>query len=361
MSTFIKGRDLCRDFFHEIAKPILDEHFPSLRYSAGLLGYGSDILGYDDATSTDHMWGPRFYLFLCEEDLPLETEIRAVFSRTLPYTYKGYSVHFTLPDPNDNGVQHAAFITEGPVNPLIFFDTPDGYLEDYLGVADPDALTPADWLSFSEHRLLALSRAELYRDDLGFAEKLEKFSVYPQDVRLYLIASNWALIAEEQAFVKRCADVGDEMGSILVCGHIAERLMRLCFLYTKQYAPYSKWFGTAFSRLPVSDEIKNTVFAALSAANISEREQNLVRAQKMVADMHDALGITNPVNVEIQPYFGRGILVIHAENIADAVCEKLDGTPLAGLPLIGTMSAVSEFSALSDDPSHRERVRKLYE
>lgn len=64
MPEFIKGKDLCRGFFWDIAQPILKENFPDLQYTAGLLGYGSDILGYDDAVSTDHMWGPRFYLFL---------------------------------------------------------------------------------------------------------------------------------------------------------------------------------------------------------------------------------------------------------------------------------------------------------
>ena len=59
---FIKGLELCEGFFFDIAKPILDKHFQSLPYSAGLIGYGSDVLGYDDEVSTDHMWGPRFLL-----------------------------------------------------------------------------------------------------------------------------------------------------------------------------------------------------------------------------------------------------------------------------------------------------------
>ena len=68
MAAFIKGKELCRGFFEQVAKPTLDRRFPGLVYSAGLLGYGSDVLGYDDVVSTDHMWGPRFYLFLREED-----------------------------------------------------------------------------------------------------------------------------------------------------------------------------------------------------------------------------------------------------------------------------------------------------
>ena len=54
MSRFTPGLDLCESFFHDIAQPILDDLFPSLHYSAGLIGYGSEVLGYDDLTSTDH-------------------------------------------------------------------------------------------------------------------------------------------------------------------------------------------------------------------------------------------------------------------------------------------------------------------
>lgn len=360
MPEFIKGRELCRRFFTEIAKPILDTHFPELSYTSGLLGYGSDVLGYDDETSTNHMWGSRFYLFLSEADISLRDPIMQIFSQTLPYTFMGYSVHFSLPDPNDNGVRHAEFISEGPVSPLIFLYTPEEFLNEYLGAEHPNTLSAADWLSFSEHRLLALSLAEFYKDDLHMAEMLAPLCTYPDDVRTYLIASNWSLLAEEQAFVKRCAAVGDEMGSILVCARIAERLMRLCFLYCGQYAPYSKWFGTAFSRLPIDNSIKNAIHDALTAPNIAARESSIVLAQKLVADLHNSLSLTAFVEAEIQPYFGRDIQVIYADNIASAAEEKLNGTPLEGIPLIGTLSEVANFTVFADDPQYRAKIKLLY-
>lgn len=360
MAEFIKGRTLSRRFFNEIAKPVLDEHFPTLQYSAGLLGYGSDVLGFDDATSTDHMWGPRFYLFLNESDISKRDTIMEVFSRTLPHTFLGYSVHFSAPDPNDGGVRHAQFISEGPVSPLIFIHTPEEYLTDYLGTASLHHLSAADWLSFSEHRLLALSCAEFYKDDLHMAESLSLLQSYPKEVRMYLIASNWSLLAEEQAFVKRCSVVGDEMGSILVCGRIAERLMRLCFLYCSQYAPYSKWFGTAFERLPVDASIKNTIHAALTASDISARETHIALAQKLVADLHNSLSLTEFVEAEVQSYFGRDIQVIYADNFAAAAEKELAGTELEGLPLIGTLSEVANFTVFSDDPQYRTKIKKLY-
>ena len=156
MPEFIPGKQLCASYFYEIAGPILDEVFPELHYTAGLLGYGSDVLGYDDAVSRDHMWGPRFYLFLRESDIGRKEEIMAAFGASLPCTYKGYSVNFSKPDPNDNGVRHPEFVTEGPVHPLIFIETFSDFLTERLGTADLEHIAPLDWLAFSEHRLLSL-------------------------------------------------------------------------------------------------------------------------------------------------------------------------------------------------------------
>ena len=47
----------------------------------------------------------------------------------------------------------------------------------------------------------------------------------------------------------RCGDVGDDVGSRLIAARLLGDLMRLCFLMERQYAPYAKWFGTAFARL----------------------------------------------------------------------------------------------------------------
>ncbi len=360
MAEFIKGLDLCRGFFFEAAKPILDRHFPELKYSAGLIGYGSDVLGYDDKVSRDHMWGPRFYFFPDPADIGRKAEIFDAFARELPYTYKGYSVNFTVPDPDDNGVQHPELITSGRVNPLIFIQTFDEFLEEELGTSDLDALTVSDWLTFSEHRLLSLTAGEWFHDGLNLAGRLDAIRYYPEDVRRYRIAANWDIIASEQAFVKRCSDVGDVLGSVIVAARIAERLMRLCFLYKKQYAPYSKWFGTAFARLDVSQELKDALYGALHAADAMEREEQLVHAQALTAVLHNESGITAPMEFGIETYYGRDIKVIFADRFAEAVLGTLEGTPLADIPLLDAFSAVGGLSNVSDDKEHYPRIRKLY-
>ena len=66
---FVPGLKLAEGFFHEEVLPILKAHYPSLQYSAALIGSGSEILGFDTDMSADHHWGPRTVLFLCPDSL----------------------------------------------------------------------------------------------------------------------------------------------------------------------------------------------------------------------------------------------------------------------------------------------------
>ncbi|HJD23203.1 MAG TPA: DUF4037 domain-containing protein [Firmicutes bacterium] len=357
--AFLPGLALSESFYRECAAPLLERTFPGLSYSAGLLGYGSDVLGYDDAISTDHMWGPRFYLFLCEEDRPRFPAVWDALCTGLPAEYKGFSVHFSPPDPADHGVRHPEAPAGGRVTPLIFLHTPEEFTRQYLGHGPDEALSCADWLSMSEHRLLAFTSGKLFRDDLGIAAIQERFRFYPDTVRDYLIASQWSLIAEEQAFPRRCADRGDVLGSRLIAARIVERLMRLCFLYQGRYAPYSKWLGTAFRRLPHDPDLPAALEKAVEAPSSEEREKAMIRAQILVADQHNRSGLP-PVDAVPQSYFGRPIQVIWADRFAQAAAQSLRGTPLEGAPLIGTMSQIGNFCALSDRNEYAARIRGLY-
>ena len=356
----MKGLELCRGFFFDIAKPLLDRYFPALRYTAGLIGYGSDVLGYDDEVSRDHMWGPRFYLFLSPEDISRKGDILEIFSEHFPYQYQGFSVNFTQPDPQDNGVRRPALIDSGRVDPLVFIETIDGFLEDEIGAASPSALDPFDWLAISEHRLLSLVSGTLFVDKLGVADRLAPLRYYPREVKAYLIASNWDIIASEQAFAKRCGALGDDIGSRLVCARIADRLMRLCFLYRETYAPYSKWFGTAFERLDVDSELKRRVRLALESPDVESREEHLVRAQALTADLHNQSGVTEPVAYRIESYFGRDIRVIFADKFAEKTADTLQGTPLEGVPLIGTLSQIGNLSAVADEVRYSRHIAAFY-
>ena len=72
--------------------------------------------------------------------------------------------------------------------------------------------------------------------------------------------------------------------------------MRLCFLMERQYAPYSKWFGTAFSRLRCGPDLTPTLWRVVRAETWQAREDALLAAYEKLAAMHNALQLTDPVS-----------------------------------------------------------------
>src|SRR4051794_40629405 len=169
MQNFISGLKLSELFYSEAAKPILDTFFPQLLYSAALLGWGSEVLGYDDVRSSDHHWGPRFFLFLSAEDYKQQKDaIYQTLSNNLPHRFRGYSTNFGKPD--EVGVRHMSETDSGPVNHMIYIETIEGFFGWYLGCNPHERLTAADWLSFSEHKLLAVTGGKAFYDGLDELE-----------------------------------------------------------------------------------------------------------------------------------------------------------------------------------------------
>ena len=118
-------------------RPILEDSFPELTYTAALIGSGSEILGFDTEMSTDHHWGPRLMLFLSQADLNTHAErIKTVMSEQLPYNFLGYSTHYTPPNPDDSGNMLLWDIDTGPVNHRIETHSLNDYCGWYLGI-DP--------------------------------------------------------------------------------------------------------------------------------------------------------------------------------------------------------------------------------
>lgn len=201
MQNFIPGLRLSELFYTEAAKPILETHFPHVPHSAALLGWGSEVLGYDDVQSSDHHWGPRFLLFLSPENYgkyPISEALR----NNLPHSFRGYATSFGEPD--EVGVRLPQQTDDGPVNHMISIETIETFFGWYLGCNPYQSLTAADWLTFSEHKLLAVTSGKVFHDGLGELENVRrKFHYYPRDVWLYQLAAQWIKIFEEREFVSR--------------------------------------------------------------------------------------------------------------------------------------------------------------
>ena len=172
-----------------------------------------------------------------------------MLSQRLPHRFKGYSTHFSAPntDAGDKGTQVMEDIAAGPVNHRVEILTIDGYMRGYLGLDSERELTAGDWLSVPQQKLLSFTSGAVFRDDLDLASVRARLAFYPDDVWIYLLACGWSRIGQDEHLAPRAAMVGDEVGATLIAGRIVRSIMQLCFLMARQYAPYAKWFGTAFA------------------------------------------------------------------------------------------------------------------
>ena len=356
MADFVPGLELAEQFFTEAAKPIIDTYFPDLRYSAALLGWSSEVLGYDDVESMDHNWGPRFQLFLSSHDYEkYQPLLRETFSDHLPLEFRGHSTNFDVSAQGDQLVMRR--IEAGPVNHKIDIETIQGRFKADLGCNPFEEIEVADWLTFSEQKLLALTSGKVFYDGLGELEPVRrKFSYYPDDVWLYLLACQWKKIFNEEVFVGRTGYVGDELGSMVIAARVVRNLMRLCFLMEKKYAPYSKWFGTAFSRLQCSRQLGPVFQEVLVATSWREREARLARAYEMIARQHNELQITEPIDEKVTEH-GRRYLILHGQRFGAAIFRKITSAEIRRIGFFG--GSVGQLVESDDEVSNVELCRKL--
>jgi hypothetical protein len=327
---FVPGLELAGSFFDNEVKPILMSHYPDLLYSAGLIGSGSDVVGFDDQMSTDHAWGPRVMLFLGPEDFEAEKDsIREVLSQELPVTYLGYSTNFSEPDPDSSQILQA--VDSRPINHGVRTHTIDGFFANYMNIDISKNLHPVDWLALPHHKLRAITSGRVFHDDIGLNDILARFSWYPHDVWLFILASTWKRIGQEEHLMGRAGYVGDENGSAIIGSRIARDIMRLAFLMEKEYPPYAKWFGTAFSQLRSTGELTTYITDILHATSWKEREKSLCNAYEYVAEIHNSLGITAPILAEVSQFHGRPFKIIQGEAIAKAIIEQIKDPEIASL------------------------------
>ncbi|MFH1174168.1 MAG: DUF4037 domain-containing protein [archaeon] len=341
MAQFMKGKRLSVLFFNEAVKPLLHTSFPNLKYSVGLIGPGSDVLDFDTKRSIDHDWGPRVVLFLPEKEFHTQKEkISRHLSNNLPHTFRGFTTNFGLPD--EKGVKVSRKITSGPINHGVKIYTMRSFFREYLGLDLRKEISTIDWLTFSEQKLLSIRKSEIFHDDLGLRKVVNELHYYPEDVWLYLLASQWSRIAQEESFMGRCGELGDELGSMIVASRLCKDIMKLCYLMEKEYSPYMKWFGTGFSKLASSKKLTPLLRKTLESKNWKLREKYLSQMYEYAGRRHNELGITRTIKPKVSNFHDRPFLVIHGELFAQELRKRIKNPELSSLPLIGSINQFSD-------------------
>ncbi len=235
---FDKGLDLCEAFYHAYGEPMLRTKFPAYLpfIAAGLVGEGSECLGFDDEISRDHDFGPGFCLFLTDSVYEeIGEALQAEYDR-LPTTYMGITRRVSPKAPKRVGV----------------FRIGDFY-ERLTGLEDVPT-TNNQWLYMEDYQLAAATSGRVFVDELGEFTRIRKglLAHYPKEVRLRKIAREAALIAQSGQYnYSRMLERGDRVAAQVALGEFMKHTMAIVYLLNQKYAPFYKWMHRGMKQLPI--------------------------------------------------------------------------------------------------------------
>ncbi|PWH08788.1 hypothetical protein CWE05_06460 [Bifidobacterium longum] len=328
----VSGLKLARAFWTQMGKPMIAAKYPQYAgcIAAGLVGHGSECYGFDDAYSQDHDFGPRFCLWLTDEDyatigeqleadyeaLPrkfsVDTQGRVTFeaharsdaSGAFPSAGADSTV---IPDAANaptlgTATDDAATAESGaassdvaeamttPIDAPLFPVTPraqganrrDGvfrigdFFESITGYRTAPAQTaPHEWLMLQESTLAAATNGEVFADPTGlFSKTRQGFKNMPDDVRLALISKRLGMIAQAGQYnLPRSLKRGDGAAAWLSIHEFVQATASLVFLVNVPmvvgYMPYYKWQFAALRKL------SGSMFALLP--NVGEQLETVMR------------------------------------------------------------------------------------
>lgn len=362
MPPFLPGIELSRRFYVEGVQPVLQRFYPNLPHAAAHVGSGSDVLGYDTDMSTDHHWGPAVHIFLREADIGLRDDISQRMSEHLPFEVAGWPVNYE-PSPLEPWIDINTLKTEYPLKHHVWVMTVNEWLRNQLNWTPAADLTPADWLSWPQQKLLEVTAGAVHFDSLGELTAIrERLRGYPRDIWLYLLACGWSRIGQEEHLMPRAGYAGDELGSALMGSRLVRDVMMLCFLMEQRYAPYPKWFGTAFARLACAAHFTPLLWQVQIAPTWQAREQAIGHCFAALAHKHNQLGLTEPLPEQTSNFFGRPFQVIHGGDFAAALLAQITDPTVKNISThIGSVDQFSDSTDFRESLALRPIVRQLWE
>lgn len=245
------GMELARRFWEQAGKPMLQSRYPDYaeRIAVGLVGYGSECFGFDDALSRDHDFAPRFCLWLTDEDYAaIGTALQEDYER-IAHAWRSEHSSADLPDSPTTPRAQGTMRRDGVFRIGDFFETLTGYRE------APPQDAPHEWLALDESTLATATNGRVFADALGaFSSTRQGFTFMPEDVRLSLISRRLGMLSQAGQYnLPRMLQRGDGAAAMTSIHEFAQAAISLVFLVNNPvsvgYAPYYKWRFAALRRL----------------------------------------------------------------------------------------------------------------
>ena len=237
----MKGMELSRAYFEEYGRALLDQ-LPQYKeqLAAGLVGEGSECLGFDDEFSQDHDFGPGFCIWMPEALYPQAGDRIQQAYDSLPKTYNGFT---RMQTPQGGGRVGALPI--------------EGFYRKYLGIphAPKDNM---EWFRIPERFLATASNGQVFCDFPGTFSQIRGVlkQFYPPDVVKKKLAARTAVMAQSGQYnYPRSMKRGDSGSAYFACGEFIKAALSAVYLLNETYMPFYKWAFRGTENLTVLQEV----------------------------------------------------------------------------------------------------------
>lgn len=254
----MQGIELARKYYEAHGSPMLQAQFPDVlhRIAVGLVGEGSECLGFDDNLSQDHDFEPGFCLFITQADYrEFGFALERAYAK-LPKNFLGYA---RAPLSPVGGNRHGVLVIED-------------FYRRFLGTPSaPENIF--QWFSIPSSSLCAATSGEIWRDDLGAFSSVRSvlLSGYPEDVRLKKLAAHTAFMAQAGQYnLSRCLSRKETGAAQLCCGEFIRHAISAIYLLNNAYEPFYKWAYRGMRELPLLADLEQPLTTLLSKPSLAE-------------------------------------------------------------------------------------------
>ena len=261
----MKGIELAKQFYDTFGAAILEGEFKEFsdRIAVGLVGEGSECLGFDDEISCDHDFEPAFCMWITREDeRKFGFRLERAYSR-LPKEFLGFKRQPLSPV---GGNRHGVLVIED-------------FYKKFLG----SETVPKDelwWLSVPSATLRTATNGEVWRDDLGVFSSIrrELLKGYPEDVRRKKIAAHTLMLAQSGQYnLPRSLKRGDIGAAQLCVFEFVKHAISLIYLLNNVYEPFYKWAYRGMRALPVLSDLEPLLISLTDTKNAENKIEQIAQ------------------------------------------------------------------------------------
>lgn len=240
------GLEMAKAYYEAYGKKMIEEKFPDYkgRIAVGLVGEGSECLGFDDAVSADHDYGPGFCIWLTKKDYrKIGKRLQEEYEK-LPGEFMG----FPAKHRTERGKERTGVFEIGS-----FFQHLTGYAK--------APKTEEEWYSISEEALRTATSGEIFSDPLGkFTKRRARFLNRPDTVSLEKLAVSLGKMAQAGQYNFGRAKKREDVGAMYFA--MAEFLKAACeavYLLNGTYMPFYKWRMRGMRSLKKGQKIRKQI------------------------------------------------------------------------------------------------------